>query len=104
MAGKSDSADIHRCLNHPVIDADGHWIEFEPTLREYLDGVAGPKMVDRFRREDYLAGSGSSSRIAPDERRVRHITQPAWWGFRPAIPSTERRPCCRLCFTNGWAR
>jgi hypothetical protein len=36
------SAQIHCRLNHPVIDADGHWIEFEPTLLGYLDSVAGP--------------------------------------------------------------
>jgi hypothetical protein len=59
---------IHRQLNYPVIDADGHWIEFEPTLLEYLNGVAGPTMVDRFRREDYLAGTGSSSRMTIAER------------------------------------
>ena len=89
MAGKSGSADIHSRLNHPVIDADGHWIEFEPTLLDYLDGVAGPKMVDRFRHEDYLAGSGSSSRMTTDERRVRRITQHAWWGL-PTRNSRDR--------------
>jgi predicted TIM-barrel fold metal-dependent hydrolase len=89
MAGKSRSADIHRQLNHPVIDADGHWIEFEPTLLEYLDDVAGPTMVDRFQREDYLAGSGSSSRMTIAERRARHITQHAWWGL-PTRNSLDR--------------
>ena len=44
MVKKSASADIHRRLNHPVIDADGHWIEFEPTLVDYIDAVAGPAM------------------------------------------------------------
>jgi predicted TIM-barrel fold metal-dependent hydrolase len=89
MAGKRGSADLHRRLNHPVIDADGHWIEFQPTLLDYLDGVAGPVMVDRFRREGYLAGSGSSSRMTPDERRIHHITQPAWWGL-PTRNSLDR--------------
>jgi hypothetical protein len=64
--------------NHPVIDADGHWIEFEPVLLDYLDNVAGPRMVDRFRREDYLAGSGS---IKLEQRHICRFTQPAWWGL-----------------------
>src|SRR5438132_1263363 len=89
MADKSASATIHRRLNHPVIDADGHWIEFEPTLLDYLDRVAGPAMVDRFRREDYLAGLRSWARMAPEERRARRVTQPAWWGF-PARNSLDR--------------
>jgi predicted TIM-barrel fold metal-dependent hydrolase len=89
MAEKSASAKIHGRLNHPVIDADGHWIEFEPTLLDYLDGVAGPTMVDRFRRDDYLAGLASWSRMSPEERRARRAIQPPWWGF-PARNSLDR--------------
>jgi predicted TIM-barrel fold metal-dependent hydrolase len=89
MAEWSASAEIHSRLDHPVIDADGHWIEFEPVLLDYLDSVAGPRMVDRFRREDYLAGSGSISRIKLEERRSRRLTQSAWWGL-PTRNSLDR--------------
>jgi predicted TIM-barrel fold metal-dependent hydrolase len=89
MAENSASAEIHRRLNHPVIDADGHWIEFEPTLLDYLDAVAGPAMVDRFRRDDYLAGLTAWSRMSPEERRARRAIQPPWWGF-PARNSRDR--------------
>lgn len=86
---KTASASIHARLTHPVIDADGHWIEFEPTLLDYLKQVGGPTMVDRFRREDYLAGLRSWSQMTPEERRVRRPIQPAWWGF-PAKNSLDR--------------
>jgi hypothetical protein len=89
MAGKAWSADIRRRLTHPVIDADGHWIEFQPTFHEYLDAVAGARMVDRFKREDYLAGTGSSSHMTLDERRIRRVTQPVWWGL-PTRNSLDR--------------
>lgn len=89
MTGQSASAKIHARLNHPVIDADGHWIEFEPTLLDYLDGVGGPVMVDRFRRSDYLAGLTGWSRMSPEERRARRTIQPPWWGF-PARNSLDR--------------
>jgi len=72
-----------------VIDADGHWIEFEPTLLDYLKHVGGPTMVDRFLQEDYLAGLRSWSRMTPEERRARRPTQPAWWGL-PAKNSRDR--------------
>jgi predicted TIM-barrel fold metal-dependent hydrolase len=72
-----------------VIDADGHWIEFEPTLLDYLDAVAGPDMADRFRRDDYLAGLAGWSRMSPEERRVRRAIQPPWWGF-PARNALDR--------------
>ncbi|HKV54815.1 MAG TPA: amidohydrolase family protein [Candidatus Binataceae bacterium] len=89
MAHKSPSAAIHQRLSHPVIDSDGHWVEFEPVLLEYLDGVAGPSMVDRFRREDYLAGLGSWSRMTLEERSARRPIQPAWWGL-PARNALDR--------------
>jgi predicted TIM-barrel fold metal-dependent hydrolase len=89
MVRRSPSAQIHSRLDHPVIDADGHWIEFEPALLDYLASVAGPAMVDRFRREDYLAGSGSLSRMSVEERRIRRLTQPAWWGL-PTRNSLDR--------------
>ena len=86
---KTASASIHERLTHPVIDADGHWIEFEPTLLDYLKQVGGSTLVDRFRREDYLAGLRSWSRMTPEERRARRPIQPAWWGF-PAKNSLDR--------------
>lgn len=86
---KTASASIHERLKHPVIDADGHWIEFEPTLLDYLKQVGGPSLVDRFRREDYLAGLRSWTQMSPEERRARRPTQPAWWGF-PAKNSLDR--------------
>jgi hypothetical protein len=32
----SDSERIHSQLDHPVIDADGHSVEFMPAVLEYL--------------------------------------------------------------------
>jgi predicted TIM-barrel fold metal-dependent hydrolase len=86
---RSQSAIVHEQLKHPVIDSDGHWIEFEPTLFDYLDGVAGPSMVDRLRHEDYLAGLGKWSHMTPEERRDKRFIQPAWWGL-PARNSLDR--------------
>ena len=61
------SASIHARLTHPVIDADGHWIEFEPTFLDYLKQVGGPTMVDRYRRNEYSTGLRKWSQMTPDE-------------------------------------
>src|ERR1700733_10266662 len=80
MAEKTTSATIHSRLGHPVIDADGHWVEFEPTLLDYLDAVAGPTMVDRFKREDCLAGALHRWRsMTAEERGAQRPMQPGWW-------------------------
>jgi predicted TIM-barrel fold metal-dependent hydrolase len=83
------SASIHARLTHPVIDADGHWIEFEPTLLDYLKQVGGPTMVDRYRRNEYSAGLHNWARMTLEERRARRSMQPSWWAF-PTKNSLDR--------------
>ena len=36
-------------LNHPVIDSDGHWVEFGPQVTDYLKQVGGAKAVEGFK-------------------------------------------------------
>jgi predicted TIM-barrel fold metal-dependent hydrolase len=86
---KTSSASIHARLTHPVIDGDGHWIEFEPTLLDYLKQVGGPTMVDRYRRNEYSTSSRMWSQMTPEKRRARRALQPAWWAF-PAKNSLDR--------------
>jgi hypothetical protein len=30
--GRSKSLEIRQRLSHPILDADGHWLEFEPAV------------------------------------------------------------------------
>lgn len=83
------SASLHARLTHPVIDADGHWIEFEPTLLDYLKQVGGPTMVDRYRRNEYSAGLYNWARMTQEERLARRSMQPSWWAF-PTKNSLDR--------------
>jgi predicted TIM-barrel fold metal-dependent hydrolase len=85
----SESAAIHARLTHPVIDSDGHWVEYEPALLEYLDKVAGPRMVDRFRAQDFFGGLREWTALTDDQRRDRRMRVPAWWGL-PARNTLDR--------------
>lgn len=78
---KTTPAALHARLTHPVIDGDGHWIEFEPTLLDYLKQVGGPTMVDRYRRNAYAADLGHWARMTLEERHARRALQPSWWAF-----------------------
>lgn len=40
---------VRRGLKHPVIDADGHWLELQPIFLDYLGEVAGARAVDRYK-------------------------------------------------------
>jgi predicted TIM-barrel fold metal-dependent hydrolase len=44
---------IRRRIDHPVIDADGHFIAFQPMVRDLLAEIAGPSMPGRL--EAFLA-------------------------------------------------
>ena len=46
---ETKSAKVRSQLKHPIIDADGHWLEVQPVFMDYLAEVAGPKMADRYR-------------------------------------------------------
>jgi predicted TIM-barrel fold metal-dependent hydrolase len=83
------SASIRAHLPHPVIDGDGHWIEFEPTLLDYLKQVGGPSMVDRYRRNTYTGDLQHWARMSQEERHARRSLQPSWWAF-PTKNSLDR--------------
>ena len=82
-------ATLHAGLQHPVIDGDGHWIEFEPTFLDYLQQVGGATMVERYRRDDYAAGLQHWARMTLEERYARRALQPSWWAF-PTKNSRDR--------------
>ncbi len=78
MTSSSTSAEIRAQLSHPVIDADGHWLEPVPIFLDFLEAEAGAAMVDRFRenkkREDGWYG------LSGEERLARRSRRPTWWG------------------------
>ncbi len=39
--GHTEARKLHSRLSHPVIDADGHWIEYAPVMREEFRRIGG---------------------------------------------------------------
>ena len=78
---------IHARLSHPVIDSDGHWIEFEPAALEYLHQVGGPRIVERYQKVANQFGNKKWAQLSGQERRERRMLQPAWWG----VPTKNTR-------------
>ena len=57
---------IRRRLTHPVIDADGHLVEFMPMVLDCLREVAGAAVADRFvefRRSPFTSGGFLPTRV-----------------------------------------
>jgi len=78
----SKSAAVHAKLGHPVIDSDGHTVEFEPLLLDYVERVGGKGLVEPFKKE---TTSARWYELSPEQRRTRRTTRNAWW----ALPQTN---------------
>ena len=83
--GDTNGASIRARLHHPVIDADGHWLEFGPTVREQLQKIGGAKAVEGFSVFTKLVQEHLSMSVA--ERRHQRAAQQAFWG----IPTRNTR-------------
>ena len=84
------SADVHRIrerLDHPVIDTDGHVIEYLPWVRDLVADIAGEDVAVRF---DRMVTSSEAIRGVPTAlRRQAGVTRNAWWGV-PAANTLDR--------------
>src|SRR2546425_4379649 len=75
--GHSTPAQIRSHLNHPVIDGDGHWVEFDPVFSDRMRKVGGDKAGDGFLAAMKTTRDALSMSLA--ERRRRRLAQPGFW-------------------------
>jgi predicted TIM-barrel fold metal-dependent hydrolase len=64
-------------LNHPVVDADGHWLEYLPVMREQFRKIGGDAAVDGLAAAASRAPGALRQTLA--ERRHRRIGMEAFW-------------------------
>ena len=76
----SPSAKIRAQLDHPVIDADGHTIEYMPAVREHLKDVAGGDLANKVFSHPTGFPDGWY-RATPEERMASRRVRPPWWGI-----------------------
>jgi predicted TIM-barrel fold metal-dependent hydrolase len=84
------SDDVRRIkarLEHPVIDSDGHAIEYLPLVRDILEQQAG---ADAAAALDRTTGGAAAMRGRPaDEMRAAGMVRISWWGL-PARNTLDR--------------
>jgi predicted TIM-barrel fold metal-dependent hydrolase len=74
------SAEIRARLGHPVIDGDGHIVEYGPTYKDYLKQVAGPRIVERFDKVMSQHIGPYWFNLTSAERRDIGVPRGPWWG------------------------
>jgi predicted TIM-barrel fold metal-dependent hydrolase len=81
------AARIRAKLDHPIIDADGHCLEYLPVVRDYLREVGGARADKGF--WGVLETSRAMALATPAERRGWGLMRPPWWAF-PAENTLDR--------------
>ena len=93
----SRSARIRAGLGHPIVDADGHFIETLPVFRsfflDYVKDQGGGDLAARFEAaggidfDDMVLRPWSA--LTPERRKELWTTRPSWWSL-PAANTLDR--------------
>ena len=78
---------IRKSLNHPVIDGDGHFIEYLPLVRDFVAEDFGKDIANRF--EQMSKSSQLVRKVPVESRRTAGISRTAWWAL-PAQNTLDR--------------
>src|SRR6266849_4333911 len=74
---QTEARKLHAGLKHPVIDADGHWAEYAPLMREEFRRIGGDTAVEALAMASARIPKSLAMSVA--ERRRRRIGQEAFW-------------------------
>ena len=93
----SRSRSIRAGLPHPVVDADGHWIETAPVIKsfflDFVRDLGGPDLMRRFEAAGGIDYDETVlrpwSRLGDADRRAKWTTRPPWWTL-PAANTRDR--------------
>jgi predicted TIM-barrel fold metal-dependent hydrolase len=85
--GRTQARQLHDSLKHPILDADGHWAEFPPLMREEFRRIGGDTAVEALDVASARIPRSLSMSVA--ERRHRRIGQEAFW-FLPTRNTLDR--------------
>ncbi len=101
-ANGSKSARVRAKLNHPIIDTDGHTVEFTPVFFDYIKEFGGAGMIERYKKAvgNALTTAGRNYPTKNGATRAPHA-RPGGRG-RPRTRWIERPHRCRTCCTNAW--
>lgn len=78
MSSHRSPSDVRAGLNHPIIDADGHWIEYNPVFAERMRKVAGDTAADGFLAAQRRVPD--TLNLSIEQRKQRGIAMEAYWG------------------------
>jgi len=89
------AAEVRRRVGHPILDGDGHFLEFMPLVNDeimsYLEESGGTALSDRYAQQvrgPFDTAVFQADRSAP-EVLDRWASMPSWWG-NPVADAHDR--------------
>jgi predicted TIM-barrel fold metal-dependent hydrolase len=75
--GQTEARKLRARLSHPIVDADGHWLEYQPLMKEEFRKIGGDAAAEALA----LASDRvpASLRMSVAERARRRVGQEAFW-------------------------
>jgi predicted TIM-barrel fold metal-dependent hydrolase len=71
------ATEVRARLSHPIIDADGHWLEYGPVMREEFRRIGGDAAVEAW---DFSSQRVPNAlKMSVGERSRRRVGQEAFW-------------------------
>ena len=64
MSAHMTPEQVRSKIDHPIVDGDGHWVEYDPVFSDKMRKVGGDLAADGF-----LEGDGDDPRLAVDDGR-----------------------------------
>src|SRR5256714_8791237 len=77
MSAHKSPEQIRSQLKHPVVDGDGHWLEFAPVFSEKMRKAGGDKAADGFLAA--LQTTTDALKMTQDARDKRRVALPNFW-------------------------
>ncbi|MDQ1384912.1 MAG: hypothetical protein QOG65_2291, partial [Actinomycetota bacterium] len=85
MSRHLNAAEVRASLSHPIIDADGHFVELAPVFDEemltYLEEMGGRAVRDRYAGNTGLTDTTTVLASHPGARGPGWKAMPSWWGW-----------------------
>jgi predicted TIM-barrel fold metal-dependent hydrolase len=77
MSRHQSPEQVHAKLKHPVVDGDGHWLEFAPVFSEKMRKAGGDLAADGFLKA--LQSTTDALKMTQDARDARRVAHPNFW-------------------------
>ena len=77
MSAHLSPEQVRSKIDHPIVDGDGHWVEYDPVFSDKMRKVGGDLAADGFLKA--MGTTRDALAMTPAERRTKRVGQSAFW-------------------------